>query len=160
MSKTLREQLIGAWMLISCVEEPEDGSAPSHPTGEDPVGIILYTSDGYMAAQLMRRNRRTFSSGDWFEGTAEEYRSEASTYIAYSGPFHVDEERRTLTHSMLVSLFPNWTGQTQARVVEIDGNILHLSTGSPIRSAGKIVMAHLRWRRADPTGLENRLTEV
>ena len=61
MSKTLREQLIGAWMLISCVEEPEDGSAPSHPTGEDPVGIILYTSDGYMAAQLMRRNRRTFS---------------------------------------------------------------------------------------------------
>ena len=32
-----------------------------------------------------------FASGDWFKGTDEEYKDEASTYIAYSGPLHVDE---------------------------------------------------------------------
>ena len=34
----------------------------------------------------MRPDRRPFASGDWFDGTEEEYREEALTYIAYSGP--------------------------------------------------------------------------
>jgi hypothetical protein len=49
---------------------------------------------------------------------------------------------------MFVSLFPNWTGQTQTRVVKIDGDILHLSTEAPIKSGGKTVMSYLQWRRA------------
>jgi Lipocalin-like domain len=148
MAEKLRDQLIGAWKLVSYVEKPVDGSAPTYPMGENPLGIIMYTPDGYMSAQLMRPGRRPFASGDWFGGTDEEYREEASTYIAYSGPFHVDEEKRTLTHSMFVSLFPNWTGQTQPRVVKLEGELLHLSTESPIESGGKRVMSYLEWRRA------------
>jgi hypothetical protein len=148
MAEKLRDQLIGTWKLVSYVEKPVDGSAPYSPLGESPLGIIMYTPDGYMSAQLMRPGRRPFASEDWFDGTDEEYREEASTYIAYSGPFHVDEEKKTLTHSMFVSLFPNWTGQTQPRVVRIDGDTLHLSTEAPIRSAGKTVMSYLQWSRA------------
>jgi hypothetical protein len=148
MSGKLRDQLIGAWELVSYVEKPVDGSAPSYPLGENAQGLIMYTPDGYMSAQLMRPDRRPFASGDWFDGTAEEYRQEASTYIAYSGPFHVDEDKRTLTHSMFVSLFPNWTGQTQPRVVKLEGDTLHLSTQAPIKSSGKTVMSYLEWRRA------------
>jgi hypothetical protein len=148
VGEILRDRLIGAWKLVSYVEEPVDGSTPFHPMGEKPKGIIMYTPDGYMSAQLMRPDRRPFASGDWFDGTEEEYREEASGYIAYSGPFHVDEEKRTLTHSMFVSLFPNWTGQTQPRVVRIEGNKLFLNTESPIKSGGKIVMSRLQWQRA------------
>jgi hypothetical protein len=148
MSAKLRNQLIGAWKLVSYVEKPVDGSAPFHPLGERPLGIIMYTPDGYMSAQLSKPDRPPFASGDWFQGTDEDYKQEASTYIAYSGPFHVDEEKKTLTHSMFVSLFPNWTGQTQPRVVKIEGDVLHLSSESPIRSAGKTVMSYLQWRRA------------
>jgi hypothetical protein len=148
MPEKLRDELIGAWKLVSLVERPVDGSAPDYPMGENPLGIIMYTHDGYMSAQLMRPDRRPFASGDWFDGTEEEYREEASTYIAYSGPFDVDEEKQTLTHSMFVSLFPNWTGQSQHRVVKIDGDVLHLSTESPIKSSGRAVMAYMEWRRA------------
>ena len=42
MSRTLREQLIGAWKLVSYVAEPMDGSEPFYPLGEKPNGIILY----------------------------------------------------------------------------------------------------------------------
>jgi hypothetical protein len=56
------------------------------------------------------------AAGDWFDGTTDDHVGEASSCIAYSGPFHVDEEARTLTHSMFVSLFPNWAGQTQPGV--------------------------------------------
>lgn len=93
----------------------------------------------------MRPDWRSFASGDWFDGTAEEYWEEASTYIAYSGFFQVNKEKQTLTHSMFVSLFPTWTGQTQPRVVKIDGDILHLSTESPIKSGGKIMMSYLQY---------------
>jgi len=148
MKPTLREQLIGAWKLVSYVEQPVDGSAPHYPFGEEPQGIIMYTPDGYMSAQLCRPDRAPFASGDWFKGTASEYEAEASTYIAYTGPFHVDEENQSLTHSMFISLFPNWIGQTQPRVLKIEGDILSLSTASPINSAGKTVNSYLRWQRA------------
>jgi len=149
MPNSLREQLIGAWKLVSYVERPTDGSDPFYPLSKQPIGIIMYTPDGYMSAQLMKPGRKPFASGDWFNGTDDDYKQEASSYIAYSGPFHVDEENQTLTHSMLVSLFPNWTGQTQPRVVKIEGDLLHLSTAAPIKSGGKTVMSSLEWRRAD-----------
>jgi hypothetical protein len=50
---------------------------------------------------------------------------------------------------MFVSLFPNWAGQTQPRTVEIDGDMLHLGSASPIQSSGKTVMSKLTWRRAE-----------
>jgi hypothetical protein len=79
-------------------------------------------------------------------GTSEEYKQEASTYIAYTGPFHVDEEKQTLTHTMFNSHFPNWTVQTQPRVVKIEGDLLHLNTARPIVSGGKMVNSFLTWK--------------
>ena len=149
MPQGLRERLIGAWKLVSYVEKPVDGSPPFYPMGTEPQGIIMYIRDGYMSAQLMRPGRPLFAPGDWFRGTDEEFKREALGYIVYSGPFHTDEEKQTLTHSMLVSLFPNWLGQTQPRVVRIDGDMLHLSAATPIMSGGKKTMSYLLWRRAE-----------
>jgi ABC-type dipeptide/oligopeptide/nickel transport system ATPase subunit len=73
----------------------------------------------------------------------------ALTYIAYSGSFSVDEETKTVTHSMFMSLFPNWTELTQSRDIKIEGDTLHLSTQVPILSGGKRVISYLQWRRAE-----------
>ena len=54
MTDNLRNKLIGAWKLVSFVEKPLNGSAQNYPMGERPTGIIMYTPDGYMSAQLMR----------------------------------------------------------------------------------------------------------
>ena len=99
MAQGLRERLIGAWKLVSYVEKPIDGSAPFYPMGEEPQGIIMYTPDGYMSAQLMHPGRPKFASGDWFRGSEQEIKEEALGYIAYSGPFHTDEEKQTLTQA-------------------------------------------------------------
>jgi hypothetical protein len=150
ISPGLRAKLIGAWKLVSYEERPIDGSPSVYPMSDDPKGIIMYTPDGFMSAQLMHPERAPFASGDWFQGTPEEYKAEATSYIAYSGEFQVDEEKAALTHSMFVSLFPNWLGQTQPRVVRIEGADLYLSTAAPIPSGGRMVMSYLRWTRALP----------
>ena len=114
-SVALRDELIGTWKLVSYIETPVDGSSQRFPLGEKPEGMLLYAPDGYMSAQLMRPGRRKFSSGDMFKGALEEYADEAIGYLAYSGPFHVDEVTSTLTHSMTVSLFPGWLEWPAAR---------------------------------------------
>jgi hypothetical protein len=45
MTQKLREQLIGAWKLVSYEERPVDGSPPFYPMTEQPMGIIMYTPD-------------------------------------------------------------------------------------------------------------------
>jgi hypothetical protein len=147
MTANLRDQLIGAWELVSYMEEALIESPPNYPMGERPLGTIMYTPDGYMSAQLMRSNPSHFVSDDWFKATPEEYGRAASSYFAYAGPFGVDEEKNIVTHIVLVSLFPNWIGQKQQRVARIEGDNLHLSTAAPIQAGGQSVNAYLRWRR-------------
>ena len=149
MAAGLRDQLIGAWKLISYEQQPVDGSPSFYPMSERATGIIMYTADGFMSAQFMEPDRKPFASGDWFKGTDEEYRQAASTYVAYSGPFHVDEEQETVTHTMFVSILPNWIGQTQPRLIRIEGDDLYITSVSPFHLAGRAVNARLHWRRAN-----------
>jgi hypothetical protein len=51
---------------------------------------------------------------------------------------------------MAVSFFPNWVGQRQVRLVEVDGKRLQLSTDGPQRFKGTLKTATIDWRRAQP----------
>lgn len=140
MKSGLKDQLIGAWKLVSYVEVPVDGAPMRFPFGDDPVGILMYTPDGFVSAQLMRRDRQSASG-------PMEYADSGIGYLAYSGPFQVDETTKTLTHATSVSLFPGWVGQTQARLVKLDGDRLELSTVVPTISRGVRVLSRLTWER-------------
>jgi hypothetical protein len=48
----LREQLVGVWALSSFVERDMETGVENRPFGERPLGLILYTPDGHMSAQL------------------------------------------------------------------------------------------------------------
>ncbi|WP_321878527.1 lipocalin-like domain-containing protein [Burkholderia cepacia] len=147
LASQLREQLVGAWRLVSYEIRPRDGSAVTYPLGRDARGWILYTRDGYMSAQLMAAGRPPYASGDLHRGTESECTAAARGYIAYSGPFHLDDDG-TLTHEMDVSLFPNWIGNVQQRVFRLDSDRLQLGTVGPVRIDGREVDAVLLWARA------------
>ena len=149
MPSNLGTRLIGVWKLLSWVETPVDGSAERLPLGPHPSGIIIYHPAGYVSAQLMRADRRSFASGDWSAGTAAEYQAEATSYFAYCGPFRADDDSQTVTHSAEVSLFPNWTGHVLRRQVVIDEDLLRLSTVDPYVSSGERVHACMTWKRAE-----------
>jgi hypothetical protein len=141
---SLREQLVGAWKLVSFVERDVETGIENRPWGERPLGLILYTPDGYVSAQLQGPNRTPFATEHPLRGTPEEYAGAGSSYIAYSGRYFVEEDTKSLSHEMEVSLFPNWFGQRQMRLVQLNGEHLNLI-------ANKIngVTATLTWRRAD-----------
>jgi hypothetical protein len=148
VAKSLRRSLVGAWRLVSCVETDITTGEVFLPMGDHPRGFILYTPDGYMSAQLSSPDRRRFAGDDMYRGAPEEYAAAGVSYLAYSGPYYVDEARRTIEHEMAVSLFPNWQGQRQVRVPRLDGETLVLDTDSPTLFAGSLKTARITWRRA------------
>ena len=141
---------MGAWTLVASVERGIETGVESHPLGDRPLGLILYTPDGYMSAQLQRRERPPFAEGDLLRATPEEYAAAGSSYVAYSGRFFVDEAKKSLSHEMAVSFFPNWVGQRHVRLVELNGERLQLSTDGPQRLNGVLKTVTLSWRRAQP----------
>ena len=81
---SLREELIGAWELVSYVVHPvAAGGEDLYPFGDTPQDLIMYTPDGFMSARLMRPGRPEFAS--WFDAAAEELRAAASGYIGTAG---------------------------------------------------------------------------
>jgi len=147
MKTTLFEQLTGAWTLIQLSEVPVDAGAITYPMGEKPKGLIIYNSDGYMSAQIMNPDRKNFRQEHWAGASPEEYTQEGSAYMAYSGPFHTDDEKQTVSHTMFISLFPNWTGQTQTRLVHFTDGLLHLESGQPFVANGRLVTHKLTWKK-------------
>ncbi len=102
----IRERLVGCWRLVEFSVTAPDGGAAEHPLGTHPLGTILYTPDGYMSAQLAR-------PGPY----ADDQQPDAYA-IAYSGPFDVDQQTRTVAHHVQVSVIPSWLGTTQIRQMQ------------------------------------------
>jgi hypothetical protein len=139
-----RTDILGAWVLVSWTAEV-DGEVNT-PLGSDPVGTIVYTTDGYMSAQLMRRDRQAYDRADIDGGTAEQIVAAASGYLAYSGPYRVDGSTGVVHHHVEVSLLPNWLGGTQLRQGHLDGGTLVLTADSTSRK-GRTTHSRLVWRR-------------
>jgi Lipocalin-like domain len=135
--------LIGTWRLVSWENRGVD-SQISHPLGEDAVGYIMYNQDGYMFVAIMRPERPNFPTGDLLSGSTEEKAQAASTYVSYCGRYEFRGD--TVIHHVELSLFPNWVGVEQERLVEVRGNRLTLST-HPIFLGGMQRTAHLIWER-------------
>ncbi|MEO6794606.1 MAG: lipocalin-like domain-containing protein [Mycobacterium sp.] len=109
---TLRDAILGGWELSSFDSRDADTGAVSHPLGVAPRGLILYTGDGYMSAQLT-----TGTDADLPDGT----------YIAYGGRFHVNEDTATVRHDVTVSALPELLAGPQLRQAGVDGDQLTLS---------------------------------
>ena len=114
----LRQYIIGAWILESYESFDLDGSNVHYPLGSDARGIIMYTANEYMSAQIMRSDRPQFHTGDLAAGDNEELAAAASGYLAYTGPYTVSDDN-VISHHVQVSLLPNWIGGTQYRAAKI-----------------------------------------
>ena len=143
---SLRDYLLGTWELASYAELAEDGSVANRPFGVDARGLLIYAPDGFMSAFLMPARRPPFASGDLFSPTPEELAA-ASRLVGYSGRYRVDEAAGSVTHEIVLSFFPNWSGQDQVRRAERLPGRLVLTPERPLRSDGRVTMPQLVWTR-------------
>lgn len=123
----LRDAVLGAWELVSFSTRDVDTGEERHPLGTEPRGLITYTPDGHMSAQLAK--------------------ADMSDYVAYGGPFEADEESSTLHHDVTMSTMPELLATPQFRHAVVDGDRLVLSA-TTTDADGVTVDATLEWVRA------------
>jgi hypothetical protein len=138
------EDLIGTWRLVSWVSEGE-GFA-DHPMGDDPEGVVVYTTDGTMITTIGRAGRPPIDGGDMLAGPVDQRLAAMSTFIAYSSDFRI--EGGDVIHEVRMSLFPNWVGSRQRRHVSLSDEGRHLVLSSdPFLLNGRMSVQRLAWER-------------
>ncbi len=146
-----RAGLEGSWRLERWESVGDDGSV-TFPFGERPEGILVYDPDGTMITTIAPSGRPHLSSLDpLMGGPPEERRRAAETFVAYGGRYGYDGT--DVTHTVEMSLYPNWVGTRQVRHVLLtdDGDTLELST-DPFTLGGRRAVQRLTWVRIRPGG--------
>lgn len=144
----IADRIVGSWELVEYSTTSESGNV-DYPLGPDARGLIIYSPDGFMSAQIMRPDRTRYRSPNVHRGELSERGEAAGGYLAYSGPYRVDEDHAAVWHEMAVSLYPNWIGDTQKRYVHFDGDLMTLSS-DPLVFRTTTLSPALVWRRSTP----------
>jgi hypothetical protein len=145
-AQSLRDQLLGTWEAVSWVQLVGDVEEPG-PLGREPLGLIMYMTDGHMCANGMRPNRTKFSRLDFRGASPEEKANAFESFFGYCGRYEVNESEGYVSHNVMISSFPNYAGTTQKRFVRMNGDQMTLTT--PVRTiGGREVTDVITWRRA------------
>jgi hypothetical protein len=136
---------LGTWSLESFTEHSET-AGPTQPLGPNPAGLLIYTAEGVVSAQLMRSGRCQLSADAWDRTSSAGLAKLAEGYIAYCGTYDVLEETQQVIHTPIIALLPNLLERAQLRTYTFDGQLLTLETVR-IGTEGLPITARLVWRR-------------
>lgn len=148
-----RNELIGAWRLDRIERHLADGTR-ADGFGSDPQGLLIYTADGHMSAQMTQSGRAPFStpretSLQAEHGEPDEIVAAFNSYVAYAGRFTFDEEAGQVRHHIDMALAPDMIGRTIVRHVEsTDAHSLVLTAPS-LNYDGLKSDVRVEWARAD-----------
>ena len=115
--QTLRQQLIGTWVMVSAVATTKEGTKSSERWGPNPKGQIIFDANGRYAFMISRPDIARFAVNNVNQGTPEEYTAVVRGMIANFGTWSVDEATKTITTNIEASSFPNLNGGRQTRII-------------------------------------------
>ena len=144
-ASALSATLPGTWQLQSRVDITASGERRLEPSlGEDPVALLIYDRSGHFAAQFMRRDRSVMIP-DGPGGAKNNSRAQGG-YDAYFGTYTIDDERATVTQTLLAALSAENVGHVLTRAMEVrdDTLVIRLETTA---ADGTEVTRTLTWQR-------------
>ena len=110
--KSPREQLVGAWTLVSADSVRYDGSRVE-VFGLNPKGILIFTNDGHFALVQMRADLPKFVSSSRDQGTPEKNKAVVQGSIAYFDTYSLNETENVITLQFEGSTFANLMGRAR-----------------------------------------------
>ncbi len=105
-AQSSKEQLVGAWTLVSADSVRPDGSRVP-VFGPNPKGIMTFTHDGYFALIQMRAELPRIAANSRDKGTPEENKAIVQGSIAYFGTYSVNEADKVITIKLAGTTFTN-----------------------------------------------------
>ena len=144
------QDITGTWLVVARGnDDPNDQQIALERYGDDPRGMVIISSDGWMNASLCHGGRPPLHGNPaWHTDAPDADRLAAyDTYISYGGRWRL--ENNTLITKVEFALNPGWVGGEQSRGIELlpGGEMkLLLSREWP---DGTIVNAWVHWQRSE-----------
>jgi hypothetical protein len=135
--KSLKEQLIGSWTLVSTDNVQQFGS--------NPRGMLVFDGSGRYSIIFMRSNLPKFAANTADKGTSDENKAVVQGLVAHFGTYSVNETDKTITSRAEGSWFPNQVG-TEAKRIVTSLTAEELKYTSPATAFG--TTAQSVWKRA------------
>ena len=141
--KSLKEQLVGTWILVEAVDVAADGTK-TNSWGANPKGTYMFDASGHFTQMLIRSDLPKIANRAQ-GGTPEQNKAIVSGAIAMYGTYSVNETDKTITVRFEGSTFSGFNGTEGKRVITSLGAD-EMRTANPATSLG--MKAESVWRRA------------
>ncbi len=135
--KSLKEQLLGTWTLVSLAEVYPDGRR-ENPWGPDLKGAVNFDSSGKVMLMLI--------GADLPNPTGKPQES-SRMVVAYFGTYAVDETAHTVTYTAERATTPVFDGLARKANVTVNGDELR-QTSAPVTGPQGTFIPNLVFRRA------------
>ena len=93
--RSLKEQLIGTWTVVSCDSTSANGA--KQPFCANPNGVLILDASGRYASVIAARGRPKLSSGNRSDVPAEQFKAAAMGLAANFGTWSVNEADKTMS---------------------------------------------------------------
>jgi hypothetical protein len=140
--KSVKEQLVGGWTLVSVVNTRPDGTT-FDPTDGKGTGLMTFDGMSNFSFQNIRSDIPKLASNNRQQGTPDEFKSMAQGVLSYFGTYSLDDTGKILTQHVQSSSFPNFNGADRKWSIAISDDDLIL--GSQVAASGG--SNELKWKR-------------
>jgi hypothetical protein len=141
-TKSLKDQLVGTWILVSEVDNQSDGKKVEG-FGPNPLGVYMFDASGHFAQMLMRSDLPKYA--DRLRGTPEQEKAVAQGSVAYYGTYTVNEADKVVNVHIAGGSFAKFNGTDGKRLIaSLTADELKFT--NPATSVGS--SADTVWKRA------------
>jgi hypothetical protein len=96
--KTLKDQLVGSWTLVSAETIDTSGSRAPLVKGTPMKGLLVFTPDGRVSFQVIGDHQK-LASNDRTKMTPDEMKAMAESTLSYFGTYTVNEQEKSYTNA-------------------------------------------------------------
>ena len=140
--------LAGSYKLVSITRKILDTGEVVDAYGKQPSGYIIYTPDGRMLVLVVSDKNDRPAPESVAAITDEQGAKFLRTMVSYGGTYEFDGH--AVKHHIDISWNQAWTGTTQIRDVEKEGDKLIYNTRpAPAPSDGKMSVITVVWQKID-----------
>jgi hypothetical protein len=135
--KSLKDQLLGTWTLVSVTEVYQDGRKET-PFGPAVKGAVSFDGNGKFTLMIIGADLPNPSGNP---------RESSRLAVAYFGTYAVDEAAKTVTYTAERATNPGFDGLARKASVTVSGDEL-MQAGAPITSPQGTFTPNLVLKRA------------
>ena len=140
--------LEGSYKLVAFTRKVVDTGEVYDTSGKEPGGYINYTRDGRMLVLMVSDKNERPAPEKFVALSDEQAASLFRTMVAYGGAYEFDGH--TVKHHIDISWNQTWTGTTQIRDVQKDGDkLIYTTRPFPSPEDGKMSVVTVVWEKVN-----------